>query len=169
MNLRHVFPLAFAAVATFAACEKPAPPTIVPKEAKVVTVSPAGLDILLKVEATNPNKYALSAQSITGTAKLDGKWDLGSVTITKPIALPPGVPTLIDVPMTMPWSDLRALGALATTKRPVPYTVQGTVTIGGEKLNVTLPYAMTGTISQEQIAAAAMKSIPSLPGVNLSP
>jgi LEA14-like dessication related protein len=166
VNFRHLAPLALVALL---ACEKPSPPTIVPKEARVAAVSPAGIDILLKVEATNPNKYALSAQSVTGKAKLDGKWDLGTVTINKPIALPPATPTMIDVPMTLPWTDVRALGALAAAKRPVPYSVEGTVTIGGDKLNVALPFAMTGTIAHEQIAAAAMKGIPTLPGINLAP
>jgi LEA14-like dessication related protein len=147
------------------ACQKPEPPHITPKEARIVAVGPKGLEILLRVEATNPNRMTLSAQSFTGKAKLDGKWDMGSVTIAKPVVLPPNVPTMIDVPMTMPWTDLQALGALASAARPVPYVIDGTVAIGGESFNVNVPFAINGTITREQIAGAAIKALPSIPGL----
>lgn len=150
-----------------AACSKPQPPTIVPKEARVAAISPAGLDLVVKVEATNPNSMTLTAQSFTGRAKLDGKWDLATVTISKPIVLPPHQPTMIEVPLTMPWQDVNALVAMSTAQKPVPYVVDGTVKVGGESLNVDLPYSVSGTISREQIAAAALKSIPAIPGLTI--
>lgn len=131
-----------------------------PKEARVAAVSPTGLDIVVKVEATNPNNVTLSAQSFTGKAKLDGKYDLATVTVAKPISIPPKTPTILEVPMTLPWSDGTALIALATAQKPVPYVVDGTVTIGGESLNVSVPYSLSGTISREQIIAAGAKSLP---------
>jgi LEA14-like dessication related protein len=149
------------------ACSKPEPPKLVPKEAKVTAVSPAGLSLLLRMEATNPNRVTLSAQSVTGKAKLDGKWDVGTVTIAKPVVLPPNVPTMIDVPLTMPWKDVTVLGALATAPGPVPYVVEGTVTVGGEKLNVDLPFSLSGTITREEIANAALRSLPTIPGLNI--
>ncbi len=149
------------------ACPKPAPPHITPKEARVVAIGPQGMDILLKVEATNPNSVTLSAQAITAKAKLDDRWDMGSVTVAKPVVLPPGSPTLIDVTMTLPWTDASALAALATTPGAVPYSVEGSARIGGERLNVDVPFGLTGTISREQIVNAAMKSMPSIPGIKL--
>ena len=122
------------------ACSKPEPPKLVPKEAKVTAVGVTGLSLLLRMEATNPNRITLSAQSVTAKAKLDGKWDVGTITISKPVVLPPNAPTMIDVPLTMPWTDVSALGALASATGPVPYVVEGTVAVGGEKLNVDLPF-----------------------------
>jgi LEA14-like dessication related protein len=147
------------------ACEKPAPPQLTPKEARVVAVSPAGLDVLVKVEALNPNTVTLSAQALTAKARLDNKWDMGQVTINKPVVLPPKVPTTIDVPLTLPWADMRALTSLAAAQKPVPYVVDGTVRIGGERLNVDVPFALSGTITREQIAAAALKGLPTIPGL----
>jgi LEA14-like dessication related protein len=148
-----------------AGCSKPEPPTLEPKEARVTAVGPAGVDLLLRMEATNPNRITLSAQSVTGKAKLDGKWDLGTVTISKPVVLPPNVPTMIDVPMTLPWTDMKALGTLATATAPVPYVVEGTITVGGERLNVNLPFTISGTITREQIIGAALKGLPAIPGL----
>ena len=157
--------LAFSALSlvSVTACSKPEPPQLVPKEVRVAAVSPMGLDVVVKVEATNPNSIALSAQSFTGKAKLDGKYDLAMVTVNKPFSLPAKQATLLEVPMTLPWSDLSALSALAQTTKPIPYVVDGTVTVGGESLNVSLPYSVSGTIAREQIIAAAMKGIPSFP------
>ncbi|MBX3207344.1 MAG: LEA type 2 family protein [Labilithrix sp.] len=149
------------------ACSKPEPPKLVPKEAKVTAVGPAGLDLLLRIEATNPNRMTLSAQAVTGKATLDGKWALGTVTVAQPIVLPPNTPTMIDVPMKLPWTDVRTLGALALATGPVPYTVEGTVAIGGEKLSFDLPFKLAGTITREQIAGAALKGMPAIPGLDL--
>ena len=150
-------------VALTAACQKPDPPRITPKEVSVVAVGSSGLDLLLKVEATNPNRITLSAQSFTGKAKLDGKWDMGAVTVSKPVVLPPNVPTMIDVPMKLPWSDAVALASLATAQRPIPYVVDGSVKVGGERLNVDVPFTISGTITREQITSAALKSLPAFP------
>ena len=147
-----------------AGCQKPEPPRLTPKEARVVALSPQGLDVLVKVEALNPNRMTLSAQAVTGKAKIDGKYELASVTITRPITLPPSTPTMIDVPMTLAWVDPRAVASLAATAKEVPYVFEGTVRVGGERLNVDLPFSMTGTISREQILAAALKGLPALPG-----
>jgi LEA14-like dessication related protein len=146
-------------------CQKPAPPRITPKLARVEAITPQGLDILVQVEAVNPNRVTLSAQSFSGKAKLDGKWELGSVTVAKPVVLPPNVPTMIDVPMAMPWTDVKTLAALALAQHPVPYVVEGTVKIGGERLNVDVPFSLTGTITREQIANAALRSLPTIPGL----
>jgi LEA14-like dessication related protein len=157
--------LGLALLVALLACSKPQPPTIVPKEARVAAISPAGLDLVVKVEATNPNNIALSAQSFTGKAKLDGKYELATVTISKPVSLPPHQPTMIDVPLTMPWQDVNALVAMSTAQKPIPYVVDGTVKVGGESLNVDIPYSVSGTITREQLTAAAMKSIPAIPGL----
>lgn len=147
-------------------CSKPEPPQLTPREAKVTAVGPTGMSVLVRVEATNPNRIALSAQSVTGKAKLDGKWDLGTVTISQPVSLPPGVATMIDVPMTLPWTDLKTLGALASAPGPVPYVVDGTVKVGGANINVDLPFTFTGTIAREEVMGAVLRSLPVIPGLN---
>ena len=157
---RFLVVLVSAFVLLGSACAKPEPPRITPKEARVTAIGPQGIELLLLVEAVNPNRFTLTAQSFTGKATLDGKWEMGSVTIDKAIVLPPNVPTPIEVPMKLPWTDLRALTALAMSPRPVPYAVQGSAKIGGDRLNVDVPFGIVGTITREQIAAAAMKSLP---------
>lgn len=155
----------FVLLGTSTGCSKPEPPKLVPKEVQVTALGPAGATLLLRFEATNPNGYEIAARSVTGRAKLDGKWELGTVTIAKPFALPPKVPTMLDVPLTLPWTDLKALTALGLATGPVPYIVDGTISIGGERLNVDLPFSLSGTVTREQVIGAALKGLPSIPGL----
>jgi hypothetical protein len=48
----------------------------------------------------------------------------------------------------------------------VPYVVEGTVNVGGESINVNLPFSISGTITREQAVNAALKSLPAIPGLN---
>lgn len=157
------------ALFVLAACSKPEPPKLVPKELTLTGLAPAGASLVVRVEATNPNRVTLSARSMTAKVKLDGRWDLGTVTIAKPVVLPPGAPTMVDVPMTLPWSDLKAVGALAAATGPVPYVLEGTVAIGGERFDVDVPFTMSGTLTREEVIGAALKSLPTIPGLPATP
>ena len=156
-------------VASLSACQKPQPPTIVPKEARVTAVGVTGIDLVVVVEATNPNGFTVTAQSFTGKARLAGKYDLGTVTVQKAVVLPSKAKTTIEVPMTMPWADVQTLGTLLASPQPIPYAIDGTAKIGGENLNVDVPFAVTGTITRDQIGAAAMKGFPAIPGWTAPP
>lgn len=150
-----------------AACSKPVPPQLAPKGVRVAAVSPAGLDVVITVTATNPNAFDLTAQSFAGKAKVAGKYDLGTVTVTKPVTLPSKQATDIDVPMTLPWTNLAAMAELAQARAPVPYTVDGTATIGGKSLNADVPFSISGTITPQQFQAAVLKNIPAIPGLTI--
>ncbi len=60
----------------------------------------------------------------------------------------------------MKWKDLASIAALAAQSRGVPYQVSGTVAIGGETLNVDLPFRLAGTITHEQLVTAIGNSLP---------
>lgn len=147
------------------ACQKPQAPQLTPREVVMTELSPTGASFRIKLAATNPNSFALSANSFRAHLVFDGgKIDAGTVNVSTPFTLPAGATTELDVPVTLNWSGLAALGVLAAQKPTIPYVVDGTVNIGGEKLNVDVPYAVDGTVTQAQIAAASMKGLQKLPG-----
>jgi LEA14-like dessication related protein len=162
--MRRIIP-ALALTFLSLSCTKPDPPVLTPKSATVTAVTATGVGLSLSVEAYNPNGVDLSAQSVTGKVVLDGKYDLGTSTIAKPVNLPAGARTTLDIPLSVNWNDMSALATIATTNRPAPYTVDGTVTVGGGRLNVDLPFHMTGAISHEEILQATARSIPAIPGM----
>jgi LEA14-like dessication related protein len=154
-----------ASVAAVAACSKPQPPTLVPKKATVTGMSAAGIDMQLDLDATNPNSIPLVAQSVTAKVSFDKQYDMGTATIAKSFDIPAGKTTTLSVPMSIPWSNVAPLVALGASGKNVTYDVDGSVVIGGASLNVTLPFTATGTITHDQIVAATVRSIPSIPGL----
>ena len=65
----------------------------------------------------------------------------------------------------MKWKGLGGLASLAQAKKPVPYTVEGTATVGGESLNVDVPFKLEGKITPEQVQQALVKSLKGIPGL----
>jgi uncharacterized lipoprotein YbaY len=147
------------------ACSKPEPPVITPKEASVTGVTAAGVDMRAQLEAFNPNRIALDARTVTAKLVLDGKYDLGTVTIPHAIALPAGARVTLDVPVSIKWNDFAPLISLGATNHDVPYEITGTVNVGGDKINFDLPFTVKGTMTHAQIVQATMRSIPQIPGL----
>lgn len=151
--------------ATFA-CQKPQPPQLTPREVVLTELTPTGASFLIKLAAVNPNGFALSANSFQAHLVFDGgKIDAGTVNVTTPFSLPAGATTELSVPVTVSYSGLAALGVVATQKPTIPYVIDGTVNIGGEKLNVNVPYTVAGSVTQAQIAAASVKGLQKMPGL----
>ena len=147
------------------ACSKPLPPQLTPKEAKVTSVDPTGFDMRVKMEAFNPNGFELSVRSVVAHVVVDGTHDLGTVTAAQPMSLPANARTLIDVPLNMKWKGAVNLATLAASRRPIPYVVDGTATVGGESLNIDVPFKLQGTMTPEQLQAAGLKSLQNIPGL----
>lgn len=153
-----------AALAT-AGCSGPEPPTLTPVSGAITSVSPSGLGMRVKLEAYNPNSYRLTTRDITAKVTLDNRYDAGTVTIPHALELPAQKRTALDIPVTVSWRDLAGLAGLAAAGRDVPYVVEGTVAIGGEKLNVDVPFKIAGTVTQKQLLQATMSSLPQIPGL----
>ena len=152
----------FAAVA----CSKPLPPQLTPKEAKITAIDPTGFDMRVKMEAYNPNGFALEVQSVTAHVIIDGTHDLGTVTASQPISLPANARTLIEVPINMKWKGAVNLATIASSKKPIPYAVDGTATVGGASLNVDVPFKLQGVLTPEQLQQAGLKSLQAIPGLH---
>ena len=149
-----------------AACQKPQAPQLVPREVVMTELGPTGASFRIKLAATNPNSFALSANSFRAHLVFDGgKIDVGTVNVTTPFALPASTTTELDVPVTLSWQGVTALATLAAQKPVIPYVIDGTVNVGGERLNVDLPYSVAGSVTQAQIMQATMKGLSNVPGL----
>lgn len=155
--------LLLAAALSLVACSRPEPPTLKPEVAAVTAVTAQGIDLRVQIQAYNPNSIDLTTRSMKATVLLDGKIDVGTVTVPTPLKLPAKKWTRIDAPLSVKWQDLTSIAALAAQSRGVPYQVNGTVAIGGETLNVDVSFRLTGTITQEQLVTVIGNSLPGLP------
>ncbi len=146
-----------------AACSKPKPPVLTPKETRVTAIDGKGITFLARVDAFNPNGFDLTARSMTAHVILEGGVDLGTVTAPNGVSIPAGGHAEITAPLQLQWQGMSTVAQLAATGKPIPYKVEGTVTLGSERFNVDVPFSVGGTITREQILGAALKAIPPLP------
>jgi LEA14-like dessication related protein len=158
------------AALTLVGCSRPSPPTIRPEKVAVTAITETGIELQVELEAVNPNRVDLSARSVTAKVTLNGNYELGTITVPSGINLPAGKPTELDIPLTMKWNDLAALAGLASVKESaIPYTVEGTVTLGGDLIHADVPFRMDGSLAKDQLIAAALRSLPPLPFLGLPP
>jgi LEA14-like dessication related protein len=143
-----------------AACSRPAPPTIVPEKAVVTAISPAGIQMNVELALDNPNGVALSARTVTANVVLDGKYPLSSVTVPHEVTLAAHSRSALLVPMTLKWEGVSTLVALAGSQRNVPYEVNGSVNLGGDLLNVDVPFHLAGVLTKEQLVQLTLNSLP---------
>jgi len=160
-------PLSLCALCLFVvACSRPAPPALMVKSGKLANISPAGVGVELTLGAWNPNDVELTAGNIRAHVVLDGRIEVGAATIEQHVSLPAHQTTDLEVSTTIPWADLLPLAQLALgDRRWIPYTVDGTLSLGGELLNVEVPFKNNGNVSREELVRATMNSIPGIPGI----
>lgn len=157
--------VAIVAFAAVIGCSKPQPPQLTPQQAKVTSVDATGFDMNVKMDAFNPNAFELTVQSVVAHVIVDGNQDLGTVTASQPITLPANAHTALEVPMNVKWKNATGFAAIAAARRAVPYTLDGTATVGGNRLNVDIPFKLQGTMTPEQLQQAGLKSLQAIPGL----
>ncbi len=159
--------IVFLALSASLGCSKPKAPQLTPKEAVVTSVDVLGFEMRVKMDVYNENDFPLTVRDVAAHVVLNGAQDLGTMKVVEPITLAANTHTLVDVPMTVRWKGALGFASLAQATRPVPYTVDGTANIGGDRLNLQLPFRLEGRITPEQVKEAVTRSLEKLPGLGL--
>lgn len=144
------------------ACSKPAPPTIAPERAVVTSFDMSAVHLEVTLMATNPNSADLPVRSVTAKVVVNQTFDLGTAIVPKAVTLPAGKATELAVPMSVKWIDLGALAQIAATSAAIPFSVDGTVDLGGDWLAVRVPFHLASTVSHDQLVGAALNSLPGI-------
>ena len=158
--------LAIPLLALLAACNKPEPPTLVPERVKLTGLSSTQMSVDVTLDVTNPNAIDLVARTLEAHIIIGKNIDVGTVEIPVTTVFTKNATTKLDVPLSFQFTDLAPLARLAIAGADVPYTVDGTVGLGGDLLHVTLPYRLSGVVPRDQVARAVVKA---LPGFNTLP
>jgi hypothetical protein len=150
-------------VAFVVACSRPSPPTLLPKQITLMRIDPQGVELRLELDAANSNSVDLSASNIRSRVVVGGAMqEPGIVRLPAAIILPAGRTTRIDVPLSLDWSSLGALATLMAAGGAVPYSVDGTLDLGGSLLHMGVPFHFEGSIPRDQIVRAVSSSVPGL-------
>jgi len=145
-----------------AACSKPEPPTIVPRSVRVSSVGPAGLTLAVELDVTNPNSFALSVHSVDGTLTLGDGVELGRAHAAPEAPIPAKGSALVPSELTVNLNNLAALAPFALLEQPVPYKFRGQAQIGGERLNVGVPFELAGELTRAQVIQLGLRGLGTL-------
>ncbi len=160
MHLRSAL---LAASVVMVACSTPEAPTLTPEKVRVVDTGPAGLHLEVTLSAKNPNGFSLSTRSIKARVVLDGTTDLGEVLIPNAVKIPAKKSVQLVVPVQVKWANAVAIGIIAASKPVIPYTVKGTATVGVDDYEADVPFALSSTMTREELLKATSGAVPGLP------
>ena len=157
------FALALAAL-PLGACSAPEPPRLTPQVVQVTSVSPTALGLRLQLDAYHPNSVGLSVRSLTARVTLAERVDLGTAEVPSGVALSPKAHSPVVADLQLPWRNATEVAALATSQPTVPYRIDGTMRVGGEKLNFELPFQLQGVLTREQVLQASLRGLTNVLG-----
>jgi LEA14-like dessication related protein len=140
-------------------CNQTQPPTLSPRSIQVVSVSPTGVTLGLELDVHNPNSFPLVARSVDGTLGLGQGIAQARVHSELGINLPAKASSIVSSTLNIGFPSLSALAPFALTGQPLPYTFHGTALVGGEHLNVSLPFTTQGSLTNAQLLEAGVRGL----------
>jgi LEA14-like dessication related protein len=144
---------------TVAACSKPVPPTVTPREARVTRVEPARLVLSIVLDVNNPNSFAIVAQAVDGTLELESGTVLGRARVPLQTSIPAKSSSQVTSELSVPWANLPALAPFALSGTDVRFRFRGTATIGGDSLNVGVPFELSGVLNRAQVLELGLRGL----------
>jgi LEA14-like dessication related protein len=140
------------------ACPTPQSPTVTPHVARVTAVSSRGLDLDVEVQVDNPNAFALSAEAVSGTLFLANGKKLGQGSAKPTHSIPARGSSMVQSRVHVDWEDLTLLTPFIMAES-LPYTFRGDLTLGGESVNVTLPFSLEGRLTRSELLQAGLRGL----------
>jgi LEA14-like dessication related protein len=137
----------------------PKDPTVNPRVARVLAVAPSGLSLAIDLEVHNPNSFPLMVHAVQGQIMLGNGAVLGSGIAYPGGNIPAQGARLVTAQLDVPWVNLGALAPFALSSGPVPYVFKGEAAIGGESLNIKVPFELGGNLTREQLIAAGLRGL----------
>ncbi len=145
---------------TLAGCERVRAPEIKPEQVTTAKITTQGADVETTLAVYNPNKSTLTANGVDTKVTLGGKPNVARAVVTDILTMPGGKRVSVKMPIKVVWLDAAAIAALAETKQPAEYVVEGTVHFAGTDAAVVTPFKVTGTMSAAELAQAAGTAAP---------
>jgi LEA14-like dessication related protein len=139
------------------ACSKPKPVQVTPRSVQVAAIRPQGVELQVVLNVYNPNGFAITASDVKGTLQLEDGTELGRGTAATSIAVPAEQTDAVPARMSMGWTNVAALAPFALSGQALPYRIVGSARIGGEHLNVELPFTVSGSLTREQVVQAGLR------------
>ena len=153
--------MAAAVLSLATACAKPKLPRLTPMSAQVLTVAATGVTLEVVFEVSNPNRFPLLVHSVDGRFSLGvgAGVELGKARAEPASSIPAQGRSTVTSQIAVGWTNLGALTPFMLSPAAVPYRFDGTATLGGESLNVDLPFTLTGELTRAQLINAGISGL----------
>jgi LEA14-like dessication related protein len=135
----------------------PKTPTLVPQVARVLWVGPTGLRLAIEVDVHNPNSFPIVANAIEGVVELGNGSKLGRGLAYPQGSIPAEGASRVTTQVDIQWQNLGAFAPFMMSAGPVPYVFKGSALIGGEDINISIPFQVNGQLTRAEIIAAGIR------------
>ena len=161
LQSRRWLPVVFAAFTLATACAKPKPPTLTPKSAQVRAVGPGGVDLAVTFDVANPNRFPLIVHAVDGSFLLGAGAgvELGKAHAEPASSIPAQGNSTVTSEIAIGWTNFAALTPFLLSPAAVPYRFDGNASVGGESLNVNLPFTLSGELTRAQLISAGLSGL----------
>ena len=143
-------------------CFKPKPVEIQPQSLQLSSIGPSGVNLALVLDVHNPNGFPITASAINAVIELSDGSELGQGSATPAFTIPAEGNAAVPAQLGMRWTNVALLAPYALGAKPMPYRVRGNARIGGQSLNVEVPFTISGQLTAEQVLQAGMRGAASL-------
>jgi LEA14-like dessication related protein len=150
------------ACALLVACWKPKPIEVTPQSVQLASISPDGVGLTVVLNVKNPNGFGITASEVNAIVELQDGSELGRGSATPAFTIPAEGSVAVPTTLSTRWTNVALLAPYALSAKPLPYRLRGTARIGGESLNVEVPFTISGQLTPEQVIAAGMRGATSL-------
>jgi LEA14-like dessication related protein len=140
------------------ACARPEPPSVSPHVVRLSAVSATGLDFDVQLQVHNPNSFPIAAEAVHGTLYGARAQMLGQGSSQPRESIPGESTRLVASQVHIGWKNLVAVAPLLAAEH-IPYEFRGDVTLGGESINVTLPFTLSGELTRSQLLEAGWRGL----------
>ena len=145
------------------ACNRPEPPAVVPRSIAVKSAGPEGLTLALQLDVRNPNSFPLAARSVDGVLRNGDGIELGRAAASPEAPIPASGSAVVPVELTVSFTNLAALAALALSRDTLSYRFKGQAQMGSERLNISVPFELGGELTRTQLLQLGLQGIGSPP------
>lgn len=136
----------------------PKMPTVTPQVARVMWVSPAGVRLAIEVDVHNPNSFPLMANAIEGVIEVGPGSTLGYGTAYPGGTIPAEGASRVITQVDVQWTNIAALTPFLMSPLPVPYVFKGNARIGGDDVNLSVPFEVNGQLTRAELIGAGLRA-----------
>jgi LEA14-like dessication related protein len=160
--MKHRACLLFVALTVAAACSKPKPIEITPESAQLSAIGPDGVTLALVLDVHNPNTFAIRGSAVTANLELQDGAELGRGSAMSDFTIPANGNLALPARLDVRWTNIALLAPYALGGKALPYRVRGSARLGGESLNVDVPFSISGQLTPEQAISAGLRGAATL-------